>query len=327
MALGLEDVKVGTWTSTEAATGCTVILPPPGTLGAVAVRGQSPGIRFAVSLGPTGKLTVCHGVVLTGASAYGQAAADGVTNWLEEQGVGYPVGDAVVPIVGAAHLLDRSVRQRVGRPTAESGWQACEDASHVDPPDGNVGAGAGCSVAKVGGLEAAWRGGQGVAVRRHGDVVVGAIVANNAVGELRDDDGTWLLRARVPDDQPRYPLADVFPPKGDGVDEEGPGGNTVIGCVVTNAAIDKVTAHRVADLAHSGVDRAVRPSHTYFDGDAMFCLATGQVEAHVDLLAHLAAEAVAEATRRGPLAATSLPDLPGAADAGPEVRRLPGSDA
>ncbi|MFT5222659.1 MAG: L-aminopeptidase/D-esterase-like protein [Glaciecola sp.] len=311
MALGLENVRVGTWTSPTVPTGCTVILPPPGTLGAVAVRGQSPGIRFAVSLGPTGKLTVCHGVVLTGASVFGQAAADGVTTWLEEQGVGYPVGSSVVPIVGAAHLLDRSVHQREGRPTADSGYAACVAASQVDPPDGAFGAGAGCSIAKVGGLEAAWRGGQGVAIRRHGDLVVGAIVANNAVGELRDDHGKWLLRARMPDDAPRYPFVDVFAREGnDGIEED----NTVIGCVVTNARLDKVSAHRVADLAHSGVDRAVRPSHTYFDGDAMFALATGEVEAHIDLVATLAAEAVAEACRRGPLAATSLVDLPGAAE-------------
>ncbi len=312
MALGLDDLRIGTWTSPDAPTGCTVILPPPDTLGAVAVRGHSPGIRFAVSLGPMGKLTVCHGVVLTGASAYGQASADGVTTWLEEQGVGYAVRDAVVPIVGAAHLLDRGVWYPDARPGADAGRAACEDASTMDPPDGNVGAGAGCVVAKVGGLEQAWRGGQGTAVRTHGDLVVGAIVANNAVGELRGDDGSWLLRARIDDDAERYPFVEMLPP--DESEGEVVGGNTVIGCVVTNARLDKISAHRVADLAHSGIDRAVRPSHTFYDGDALFCLATGRVEASLDLVAHLAADAVAEATRRGPLAATSLPDLPGAAD-------------
>ncbi len=312
MALGLEDVRIGAWTAPDFPSGCTVVLPPQGTLGAVAVRGHSPGIRFAASLGPLGKLQVCHGVVLTGGSAYGQAAADGVTRWLEGQHVGYPVHTAVVPIVGAAHLLDGSVVSGRGRPDAEAGWAAAEAATAEDLPDGAVGAGAGCRIAKVAGLEHAWRGGQGTAVRTHGELVVGAVVANNAVGELRDDAGNWLLRARVPDDQERYPMVDFLPP---------PGENTVIGCIATNARLDKVTAHRVADLAHAGIDRAVRPSHTHYDGDALFCLATGRVDAHVDLVAHLAAEAVAEATRRGPLAAPSLHGeapfeaVPGAADA------------
>lgn len=342
MALGHDDVRVGAWTSPGVPTGCTVVLPPPGTLGAVAVRGHSPGIRFAVSLGPLGKLQVCHGVVLTGGSAYGQATADGVTSWLEEQGVGYPVHDAVVPIVGAAHLLDGSVVAGAGhRPDAAAGRAAAEAATTEDLDDGAVGAGAGCLVAKVAGLEHAWRGGQGTAVRRHGDLVVGAIVANNAVGELLGEDGRWLLRARVDDARERYPLVPFpVPPAAaeGGAEAEGDGGtgasaddlgNTVIGCIVTNARLDKVTAHRVADLGHSGIDRAVRPSHTHYDGDALFCLATGRVDAHVDLVVHLAVEAVAEATRRGPMAARSHDDrspsvwgavdgrdgIPGAADA------------
>lgn len=327
MALGVEGIRIGVWTHDRGHTGCTVVLAPEGTLGAVAVRGASPGTREAMALGPDGKLLVCNAVVLSGGSAYGLAVADGVMLWLEERGIGYEVADAIVPIVGAAIVLDRSVATPDARPDAAAGRAACDAATEDDPPEGAVGAGAGCSVAKVAGLEHRWRGGQGVAVRRHGDLVVGAVVANNAVGEIVADDGTWVARARVPDDHPRYPMIDEFPPMpaenpGRSAQDPpthsppGPVENTVIGCVVTNARLDKISAYRVADLAHGGIVRAVRPAHTNFDGDALFCLATGQVDATIDQVAHLAADAVAEACRRGPLAAHGTDEIPGLADDG-----------
>lgn len=333
MALGVAGVRVGTWTSPERVTGCTVVLPPPGTLGAMAIRGASPGTREAGALGASGRVEVCHGVVLSGSSAYGLAVADGVMHWLEEQGIGYPVAGAVVPIVGAAIVLDAGVRAPEQRPGPRQGRTVCEQAGEDDPAEGSVGVGAGCSVAKVAGLDRAWRGGQGVAVRRAAGVTVGVIVANNAVGEVVAEDGTWIARARVGDEAPRYPEADIPPPPSAG-SAEGPGGedtgqggdrgpagpaaNTIIGCIVTDAALTKAQAHRVADLAHSGMARAVRPAHTRADGDALFCLATGTaqptVDAHADLVAHLATEAVAEAARRGPMAAHGAQGLPGLAD-------------
>lgn len=325
MALGVDGVRVGVWTHGEVPTGCTVVLPPAGTLGAIAVRGQSPGTREAAALGPFGKLTVIHGVVLSGGSAYGLATADGVVHWLEEQGIGYPIGDhAIVPIVGGAIVLDMSVGVRGGRPDAAAGRAACEAATTDEPPEGAVGAGAGCTVAKIGGLEHGWRGGQGIAVERVDDLVVGAIVVNNAVGEILDEQGAPMIRSRAPQDVPRWPYEtdDRLGAAGsrtDAADAEGPSGNTVIGVVVTNARLDKSQAHRVADLAHDGVARAVEPTHTSVDGDALFCLATGEVEASVDRVAMLAARAVATATRRGPVVAVGL-DI----EDGPFAGRLPG---
>ncbi|HEX9889298.1 MAG TPA: P1 family peptidase [Nitriliruptorales bacterium] len=306
MALGLDDLRVGLWTHPDVPTGCTVILPPDGSLGAIAVGGSSPGTREAITLSGRGKVEVCHGIVLSGGSAYGLATADGVVSYLEEQGVGYPVGDsgAIVPIVGAAILLDASVAVRRGRPDAEAGYAACRAATTGEPAEGAFGAGAGCSVAKIGGLEHAWRGGQGIAVRRYGELVVGALVANNALGEVVAADGTPVLASRAPGATTRYPFADL----------QAPDANTVIGCIVTNARLTKHAAERVAELGHTGVARAVRPAHTLYDGDALFCLATGRVDASSDVVAHLAIEAVEEATRRGPLHATSLDGLPGHAD-------------
>jgi L-aminopeptidase/D-esterase-like protein len=321
VALGVDGVRVGTWTAPSGSSGCTVVLPPAGTLGAIAVRGSAPGTREAAALGVHGKLTVCHAVVLAGGSAFGLAAADGAVRWLEAAGVGYPVGEALVPIVGAAIVLDRAVLDPASRPDADAGAAACAAASLDDPPEGGVGVGAGCTVAKVGGLDRAWRGGQGIAVRRARGVTVGVLVANNAVGEVTDDAGGWVARARLDDDAPRYPVADGVLTRAAGPGggpAGGPGGgpasNTVIGVIVTDAKLDKRGAHRVADLGHSGLARTLRPAHTEADGDALFCLATGQVEAEIDLVAHLATEAVAEAAQRGPLAAVGRDGLPGLAD-------------
>jgi len=312
MALGLTDVRVGTWTSPGAVSGCTVVLPPPGTVGAIAVRGAAPGTREAAALSPAGKVDVCHAVVLAGGSAYGLAAADGVARRLERDGVGYPVLTAVVPIVGAAIVLDGSVFDPASRPDADAGSAAYDAAGTDDPAEGRAGAGAGCTVAKVAGLAHAWRSGQGIAVRSAGGVTVGVLVVNNALGEIVAEDGTWLARARVPDSAPRYPEIDP-------IGRAGSVTNTVVGVVVTDARLTKAEAHRVADLAHSGVARAVRPSHTQMDGDALFTLATGRVEARVDLVAALAADAVADAVRRAVRAATGDERLPGLADAGTDA--------
>jgi L-aminopeptidase/D-esterase-like protein len=327
MALGVDGVRVGSWTAPGGGSGCTVLLPPDGTVGALAVRGAAPGTREAAALGPSGKVSACHAVVLSGGSAFGLAAADGVVRWCEEHGIGHPVAIARVPIVGAAIVLDAAVADPASRPGADAGYAACRAASEADPAEGAVGVGAGCTIAKVGGLEHGWRGGQGASVHRAAGVTVAALVANNAVGELRDEDGSWIARARVPDDAPRYPIhgGTLLGGPGDrpaaGTDGpggpravEGPATNTVVGAVVTDALLTRRDAHRVADLAHSGVARAVWPAHTDADGDALFCLATGRVEATVDLVAHLAASAVADAVRRGPLAATGREGLPGLAD-------------
>ncbi len=315
MALGLDGLRVGCWTSPDGLSGATVVLPPPGTLGAVAVRGAAPGTREAVALGPSGKIEVCHAVVLAGGSAFGLAAADGAMAWLEEHGVGYETQIGIVPIVGAAIVFDGSVAVPGSRPDAAAGRAACEAATEDEPAEGGVGVGAGCSVAVVGGIEHAWASGQGVAVVREGGVTVGALVANNALGEVVGEDGTMLAGSRAPDGAPRFPAvalrrdADVEPDV-----PGGPPANTVIGCVVTDARLTKTQAVRVADLAHSGVARAVRPAHTSFDGDAMFCLSTGGSEVGVDLVAALAADAVAAACRRAVEAARGRHGLPGLAD-------------
>lgn len=305
MALGFDDVAVGTWTAPSGMTGCTVVLPPAGTLGAMAVRGAAPGTREAATLGLTHRRTEVHGVMLAGSSAYGLAAADGAVGWLEEQGIGFELPNGIVPIVGAAIILDEGVVDPVQRVGAEGGRAACIAATTDEPAEGGVGAGAGATVAKVGGIIHGVRSGQGIAVRREGALVVGALVVNNAVGEVVGDDGEVLVGTTAPAEASRYPADPDAMGRGmEKFEVEGPATNTVIGCVVTNADLHKAEANRLADLAHGGIGRAVRPAHTSMDGDALFALCTGTVEAGFDLVTELAVEAVAEATRRGPLERT-----------------------
>jgi L-aminopeptidase/D-esterase-like protein len=250
--------------------------------------------------------------VLTGGSAFGLAVADGVMRWCEANGRGLALPTATVPIVGAAVVFDLR-RPGQGRPDADAGWAACDAATEDDPPQGSVGVGAGCSVGKAAGRDYATKGGQGWAVRASGDVVVGVIMAVNPVGDVLDEHGAIMAGDRAPLEAPRFPAATL--------EEVGSWGaaaaagsqgvaNTVIGCVVTNARLTKHAACRAADLAHSGIARSVQPAHTSADGDLLFVLATGEVDASVDLVAMLAADAVAAAVRSAVRHATPVDGLP-----------------
>lgn len=301
MALGLPSVLVGSWTDEVAETGVTVVLPPAGTLGAIAVRGGAPGTREAAALGPTGAGVECHGVVLCGNSVFGLAAADGVVRWCASQGRGLDIRDSIVPVVGAAVVYDIAGPDSP-RPTAEAGWAACEAASADEPATGRVGVGRGCTIGKVAGRDFAVPGGLGAAIERSGDVVVGALVAVNALGDVIDADGTVLAGCAAEASAARYPYAAIeaipgFTGRGDADPDELVRSNTTIGCLVTNARLTKPEACRAVDLAHTGIARAVEPPHTNFDGDALFLLATGEVDTQPDLVATLGAAAVARAIR------------------------------
>ena len=301
MALGLPSVLVGSWTDEEAGTGVTVVLPPAGTLGAIAVRGGAPGTREAAALGPTGAGVECHGVVLCGNSVFGLAAADGVVRWCASVGRGLDIRDSIVPVVGAAVVYDIAGPDSP-RPTAEAGWAACEAASADEPATGRVGVGRGCTIGKVAGRDFAVPGALGAAVERSGDVVVGALVAVNALGDVIDADGNVLAGCTAEADAARYPYAAIeaipgFTGRGDADANEATRSNTTIGCLVTNARLTKPEACRAVDLAHTGIARAVEPPHTNFDGDALFLLATGEVDTQPDLVATLGAAAVARAIR------------------------------
>jgi L-aminopeptidase/D-esterase-like protein len=317
---GLTDVsgvKVGHFTETRRPTGCTVVLVEKGAVCGVDVRGGAPGTRETDLLDPVNLVERVHAVVLSGGSAFGLDAASGVMRYLEEKGIGFPVGEARVPIVPAAILFDLGLGDWKIRPDAAAGYAAARSASDSATAEGCVGAGAGATVGKLAGLGRAMKAGIGSAsLRLPAGAVVAALVAVNALGDVVDPgSGRALAGLRTADGKAlRGTLAALM----DGEAQERPssGENTAIGVVATNVTLTKAEATRVAMMAHDGLAEAIRPVHTPVDGDTLFALSTAAVSlANAPLVVGaLAAEAVARAVVRAALTARSLPGLPAARD-------------
>jgi len=295
-------IRVGHATNAEAMTGCTVVLcPPEGAVGGVDQRGGAPGTRETDLLRPMHMVERVHGVLLAGGSAFGLDAATGVVRWLEEQGIGFDTRVARVPIVPAAILYDLDVGRADIRPDAAMGYAACQAASDGPVAEGRVGVGSGCTVGKVLGAGSASKSGLGTAsVNLGSGLVVGALIAVNAFGDVVDPrTGQILAGARA---LTGGGWADTLTTMkglvGKTILRFSGRGHTVIGVVATNARLTKEGANKVAQMAHDGLARAVRPAHTMFDGDTLFALATGQKSADVNLVGAYAAEVVAEAIVR-----------------------------
>jgi L-aminopeptidase/D-esterase-like protein len=305
LAVGHADDPVG-------LTGCTVILCGEGSTAGGLVRGFAPGTRETALLQPGMLVEQVHAVLLTGGSAFGLAAADGVMRYLEEQGIGYGMGTIRVPIVPGAVLFDLAVGNAAARPDASMGYAAAQAATTAETRQGNVGAGMGASVGKLLGMEHAMKGGLGMASLRRGELMVGALVAVNAIGNIHDpEEGTLLAGTRRRDGTGFHEvLADQ-----EGVTEPATG-NTVIGVIATNARLDVAAANRLAAAGHDGLARAIRPAHTLYDGDTLFGLATGEQPYDDILLMEMAARAVAYAVANAVTTAISLGGLPGAGDTG-----------
>lgn len=286
----IDGIKVGHATDTTARTGCTVILCPEGATAGIDVRGAAPGSRETEAIRPGRLIQKVQAVLLTGGSAFGLDAAGGVVQYLEEIGVGFPAGSVRVPIVPAAVIFDLHVGDAKVRPDKEMGYQACLDATSEPVAMGTVGAGTGATVGKAPGVTPS-SGGVGSA-SKHLDngLIVAALVVVNALGNVVNpttgeivaggkENGCFVgITERLLD-------ANIVP-----------GTNTTIGVVATNAALSLAEATRVAEMAHDGMARAIRPSHTMFDGDMLFTLATGaHTSSSVNTIGILAAEVVAEA--------------------------------
>jgi len=282
-------VRVGHWTG--AATGVTVVWAPEGTVGAAEVRGGAPASRELALLEPERTVTNVDAVVLAGGSAFGLAAADGVMHFLAERGQGYPTTGGPVPIVPAAGVFDL-VDEKSLRPGADEGRAAIEAAADATPT-GRVGAGRGASVGKWRGREYAVPGGFGAATAMCDDAHLIAFAVVNAVGDVVGEDGRILAGSTAPPDALAFAVEALF-------EEEAAPGNTTLVVVVTDAVCDKLGCHLVAQSAHDGMARALRPSHTRYDGDLTITLATGAIETNLDRLRAVAADLVAEAIRRAP---------------------------
>ncbi len=301
-------VEVGHFTDLRRPTGCTVILVRGGAVAGVDVRGGAPGTRETDLLHPSHLVEHVHAVVLAGGSAWGLDAVTGVMQWLEENSIGLQVGFGLVPIVPAAVLFDLPVGDAKIRPDARAGYLACTNACNASPQEGSVGAGAGALVGKIFGLGRAMRGGLGSASMTVDGITVGAIVACNAVGDVIDPaSGKVLAGARSLDGSSIMGSRDAIVA---GVNPQAllAGTNTTIGLIATDAILTKAQAHRLAQVSHDGLARAINPVHTMLDGDTMFALGTGKAgkTAGMLMLCTLAAEVTARAIVRGTMAAKSF---------------------
>jgi L-aminopeptidase/D-esterase-like protein len=312
-------VLVGHATDEAGVTGCTAVLfdAPGGAVAGVDVRGASPGTRETDLLSPAARVSEVHAILLTGGSAFGLAAASGVVRFLEEQGVGYDVGVARVPIVPAAVIFDLAVGSPTARPNEAMGYEAASSARSWDYPRGSVGAGTGATVGKLLGPHRAMKGGLGSAsVSLEGGLVIGALAVVNALGNVRDPStGRTIAGPRLDDGT----LADgVSELAGVADGRTGWGRNTTLGLLATNARLTKPEAARVALMAHDGLARAIEPVHTGFDGDAVFAASLGGAEggmpASADLVGALGARLMAEAVIDAASSAEGLPGLPSASD-------------
>ena len=307
-------IRVGHATDPVGLTGCTAILPDASAIGGIEIRGWAAGVHGLEFLDPRHLAPHVDGVVLAGGSAFGLEAVWGAMQFLEARGRGFAVGKTVVPHVAGAIIFDLNVGDHRVRPDRAMGHRACE-AAHAGPvEEGNVGAGTGATVGKLYRLERAMRGGLGCAAIDRDGLAVGALMVVNAVGDVRDpESGRLIAGARDAPEGRR--LVDTAAALAAGARLGGFAPvNTTIGCVVTNAALTKPEAARVAALAMDGFLRALSPPHLPSDGDALFCLSVGAQRADVDVIGPLAATAVARAIVRAVEAASPLPGLPTAAD-------------
>lgn len=314
-------IQVGHAQDETALTGCTVILCEKGAVGGVDQRGGAPGTREVDALHPMHLVNKVHGVVLAGGSAFGLEAATGVMRYLEEKGIGFETRIVKVPIVPAAILFDLGIGKADIRPDAAMGYLACQNASTDPPAEGNVGAGTGATVGKILGMGQSMKSGIGTASLEIGaGVIVGAIAAVNVFGDVIDPtSGQIIAGARSKDvgplhiGSPGY-FADTMQVMqsliGRVILGFGSRESTVIGVVATNAKLDKEQVNKVAQMAHDGLARTVRPAHTMLDGDTIFALATGEHVADVNIVGAYAAEVFAQAILRGVRAAKSVFGIP-----------------
>jgi L-aminopeptidase/D-esterase-like protein len=313
-----EGFAAGHWSDLEAATGCSVVLPPPeGAVASAEVRGGGPGTRELDLLDPLANAARIHGVLLTGGSAFGLAAADGVVRWLEREGRGYQTPGGLVPLVPGAVVYDLLTGDPRRRPGPLEGEAACEAASN-EPSLGSVGAGTGAAVGKLRGREFAVKSGVGFAAQRLPQgAKLTALAVVNAFGDVIGSDGAVLAGTRGDDGsfigttkQLRTRL--IEPPQ---YRRGEPTENTTLVCLTTDAALAKADCGIVSKMAHAGMARAVDPVHSAVDGDVVFTLASGTASAVDPMIVGVAAAALtAEAIRDACLRATSVAGIPALSD-------------
>jgi L-aminopeptidase/D-esterase-like protein len=307
-------IKVGHHTLAERPTGCTVILADAGVTAGVDVRGSAPATRETDLLNPVNLVQIAHAIVLSGGSAFGLDSASGVMRYLEERRIGFEFGPAHVPIVPAAAIFDLSVGDGRIRPGADCGYQAARGATDAPVVEGTVGAGAGATVGKAGGMTRSMKGGVGsAAIALPNGLIVAALVVVNAAGDVIDPATGQVVAGVRSADGKAFADARKLLRAGGSATTAGRQ-NTTLGVVATNARLTKTEATRVSQMAHDGYARALSPSHTPADGDVVFTLATGAASSDAGQVGELAAEVIADAIVRAARQATGVPGIPAVRD-------------
>lgn len=301
-----EFFRIGQYTDHQAMTGCTVILCEDGVTGGVSVRGGSPNTRDTDALRSENNRKFVHGVTLSGGSAFGLAANAGVVDFLEQQQIGRDMGITFVPNVVGASLFDLRMGRSDIRPDYQAGKQACQAAFNQLPfQEGNYGAGTGASVGTVNGPKQAMKGGIGLQTIQHGKLWVTAVIAVNAVGDVYDEKVGKIIAGARKSGTDKIGFSEELFLEYYQKEEQLFDGNIVIGCLMTNATFPKAKLNKLADVSHNGIARAIRPSHTTYDGDTLFVLGANQITASFEAVSILAVEAVRQAIINGTKAAES----------------------
>lgn len=299
-------IKVGHAEDLKARTGCTVILCESGATAGVDIRGGAPGSRETALLDPVNMVEKIHGVLLTGGSAFGLEAANGVMQYLEEKKVGFDVGVTYVPIVPASVLFDLTVGDSKVRPDSRMGYEACLNAGDKEYRRGLVGAGAGATVGKILGQGFTMDGGIGTWSVQLGEIIVGAIVAVNAFGDIVDPSENKILAGARSRDSETFLNTVEYMKTSPALKENIFMENTTLGVIATNAALTKAEAKKVASMAHNAFARVIRPVHTQLDGDTIYTLSTGNVKADINVLGLMAMEAMESAILQAVIASNRL---------------------
>ena len=305
----IENIKVGSAQDKEAATGVTVLICEKGAAAGITVMGGGPASRDSNLLDPLSSGKMIHGVLLGGGSAFGLDAAGGVMKYLEEKGIGYDTGFAKVPLICQSDIYDLGVGRSDRRPDKEMAYEACMNAEKNEPEEGNVGAGTGACIGKIFGKERAMKSGLGIYAVEVGNVKVGAVVAVNSFGDIFEDGKkiAGLLN------EEKNGLSDSEEELYETYTKEANlfVGNTTIGCIVTNAKFDKSEMNKIAKMAHNGVVRSINPVNTTADGDSVYAMSVGDVEANLDMVGTLAARVMSKAIARAIKTAHSAYGLKG----------------
>jgi len=284
----VKGIKVGNAEDLIGATGCTVIIIENGAVCGVDVRGGAPGTRETDLLDPVNLVEKVHAIYIGGGSAFGLDGASGVMKYLEEKRIGFDVGYTKVPIVPGAIIFDLGVGSPFVRPDKEMGYQACLNAKDEFSKQGNIGAGAGCTVGKAFGMRQCMKAGLGIESIKVRELIVGALAVVNAFGDIVDPETNSIIAGALSPDKKSFLNTEEFIIHGNV--KETPFKNTTIGVVATNAKLTKAMAKRVAMMAQDGIARTIRPAHTMFDGDTVFALSTGEVEEDISRIGIIAAK-------------------------------------